>query len=678
MHAALLALLAALTLLAYRNSFEAELTQDSAVMLRHDPRLRGWRYFDLIFTRNYTYPTSTTGGSYRPLTTLSYWFNYTALRNADRPLGYHVVNAALHIANAALVLYLIAGLSGSLWAGAAAGALFAAHPIATEAVTNIVGRADLFAAFFTLAGLLAHIRGRRWLAWAAFAGGVLSKENAAILVPLVVLYDWLYRRDQLMGRFRAYAPNAYVGFLIVFAAWWAGKDLQLWKYGGRIINPLRNPLVGADWLPAQLTALKTLALQLWLLVWPQDLICDYSVNQIPLVELPLSFARDWPAFAAALVLLALAAVAVLMRKRPLLAFASGWLLIALMPTSNLYALLGSLMGERYLYLPSVGFCAIVALALARLPHWLRPSAAVAAAVLVGLCAGRTFQRNDDWRNETTLWAAAVRVGPNNAVARSNHALSLFEDYKSKNPAPAGQLERAIAEAQRAIEIYRPFPQAWANLGIFHMARADAKAGTNTTDVLKARAAYLEAVDALETASNLDRRQNTERRKQMVNEGVVEKWLFDTGDPQIHLSFATAMFKSGRTDQAQAIAEYARKLAPGDPRSHALMAVILRRRNRLPEAASAALESLLINRDQPALVRMVEEIAAELAPGERWPITDAKGGWALNGASKNAMRRYEQARVSLKAHFMENHAPDWQRYAREILGDDEPLPEVGGP
>lgn len=644
----LLALLAALTLVAYRNSFDAQFTLDSPVMLRNDPRLRDWRHLDLIFTRNYTYPSSTTGGSYRPLTTLSYWANYTLLGNADRPLGYHVVNALLHLAAAALLLYLVAGLGGSLWTGAVAGALFAVHPIATEAVTNIVGRADLLAVVFTLAGLIAHARGRRWLAWGAFACGVLSKESAVVLAPLALLYDWLYRRDELRKNFRHYASHAYVGFLVVFAAWWVGKDMMLWRYGGRIVTSLRNPLVDADALTATLTALKTLGLQLGLLVWPMNLTCDYSTNQVPLVNWPLAGANAGEVGAAVTVLLAALCVALFARAnatppRRLLALAAGWMVFALLPTSNLFTLLPTLMAERYLYLPMAGFCAVVALALTRPPAALRPAVIALAAMLVALGASRTFLRNGDWRDEMRLWSAALRVGPQNAVAHANHAVSLSEQDST------GNLDRAIAETKRAVEIYRPFPQAWANLGRFQLARGDAAT----------------AMESLDHATNYDRRLNTERRKQMVNEGVEERWLFDTGDTTVYLLLANVMLKSSRSEQAQIAAEYARHLAPGDARTHAMMAAILKRRGQLADAALAAFESLLIERAQPALVQLLEEIAAELTPGQRWLLTDAGGAPGVNPKCELAVRQYQRALTALQVHFAESNLPDWQRFFGDI-------------
>src|SRR5262249_58306460 len=88
------------------------------------------------------------------------------------------------------------------WPAAFIAAVWAVHPFGTEAVTNIVGRADLLAAFGVLASFSAHLEardtegGRRWL-WTALSAaamtvGVFSKESAVAGVGVIVLYDLLW------------------------------------------------------------------------------------------------------------------------------------------------------------------------------------------------------------------------------------------------------------------------------------------------------------------------------------------------------------------------------------------------------------------------------------------------------------------------------------------------------
>src|SRR5262249_29289338 len=123
-----------------------------------------------------------------------------------------------------------------------------------------------------------------------------------------------------------------------------------------------NPLVGADFLTARLTALKVLFKYIGLLMWPRSLSWDYSYNQVPLV----SWGAGLAALAGVIALVAL--ISSLRQTPPPTCFFGAFFFVALLPTSNLLLIIGSIMAERFLYLPSIGFagCVVAAgLALSR-------------------------------------------------------------------------------------------------------------------------------------------------------------------------------------------------------------------------------------------------------------------------------------------------------------------------
>uniref|UniRef100_A0A182JC79 Glycosyltransferase RgtA/B/C/D-like domain-containing protein n=1 Tax=Anopheles atroparvus TaxID=41427 RepID=A0A182JC79_ANOAO len=140
-------------------------------------------------------------GSYRPLCVASFKLNY--LLDGFKPFGYHLVNVLLHSLATGLVVKLARHILPAARSGAAvAGLLFAAHPIHTEAVAGVVGRADLTGCIFYLLALLAYIRhvrwrqwgdGRHWLALVAtllLAGAaVLCKETAVTALVVCAIYD---------------------------------------------------------------------------------------------------------------------------------------------------------------------------------------------------------------------------------------------------------------------------------------------------------------------------------------------------------------------------------------------------------------------------------------------------------------------------------------------------------
>src|SRR5262249_33722399 len=124
------------------------------------------------------------------------------LEEGDHPAGYHWINFWLHAINIALLYFLGLELLGEIWPAAALAALWSVHPLLTESVTNIVGRADLLAAFGVLGGLLCHIRAASpagwrkavWLIGLALVTtiGFFSKESTVVVLAAMLIYDLAY------------------------------------------------------------------------------------------------------------------------------------------------------------------------------------------------------------------------------------------------------------------------------------------------------------------------------------------------------------------------------------------------------------------------------------------------------------------------------------------------------
>src|SRR6516225_7134788 len=133
------AVLRLVVLAAYSNSFSAGFAMDNRGLILQDARIRAAtaENLDLILGHTYWWPYGESG-LFRPLTTLSYLFNYATLGNGENAAGYHWINLMLHAINVLLVYALGLRLAG--WRAAAwTAALWAVHPVLTESVTNIVG-----------------------------------------------------------------------------------------------------------------------------------------------------------------------------------------------------------------------------------------------------------------------------------------------------------------------------------------------------------------------------------------------------------------------------------------------------------------------------------------------------------------------------------------------------------
>jgi hypothetical protein len=432
-------LLAAATILTYSNSFSAGFTLDSRQAILNDARVHevSARSLADIFGRTYWWPYDASG-LYRPLTTLSYLFNYAVLGNGDRPAGYHWVNLLLHIANVLLV-YLLA----RPWTSYAlpAALLWAIHPVLTESVTNIVGRADLLAALGTLAALWFYTeRPKFWPVGVAAATtiGVFSKESAVVIPLLLPLFD-SNRRRLMVGLAAVVAPIA--GMLLA-------RQAVLADALPRSIPFTDNPLVSADFWTAKLTALSVLGRYCWLLVWPARLSADYSWAQIP----PAS---DW---AALLTAAAVAGAGLLWRRRALL-----WAAIAILPTANLLFLTGTIMAERFLYFPSIAF----ALCLASVWRWRAGRIAVCAIVLT--FGARAWFRNRDWHDDRSMAESLIRTSPASFKAHSLLTSELARAHA--DPAlVAAEAEKSLApldplsDAQNSEDTWRVAGEYFASAG----------------------------------------------------------------------------------------------------------------------------------------------------------------------------------------------------------------------
>ena len=535
-------LLWVLVFAAYSNSFDAGFVYDNESAILEDARVHEANLHNAqhILTESY-WVNQPTSDLYRPLTTLSYLLNYAILGNGTNPAGYHWVNLILHLANVTLVYALGALIFGEPLLGLALAAIWGLHPLLTEGVTNIVGRADLLAVFGILTGLICHFRATSGTGWRqagwligltlAQAIGLFSKENAVVLPALMLSYDVIWSdRSHWRRRIPSYAV-----LTLPFIAFFSLRS-QLHMH---LEVPFhKNPLVGAGFWQARLTAVKVIGRFLWLYVWPARLSADYSYNSVPLFQWSLT---SWENLQAPIVLaLCVAGIVLALRLRrenkPLCFFVL-FFFIALAPTSNLFILIGSPMSERFMYLPAIGLTgSTVAL------FWAQPvlrKALWAAAGIVCLALGaRTYVRNFDWHDEDTLWRSVTEVNPEDALAHVNLGNALLEI--------PGRMPDAISEYERAVRIYPNYADAHNNLGALLL-----QSGRTT-----------EAVAEYQAAVRLD-----------------------PDYPDAHSNLGSALSRiPGRLPEAIAELETAVRLDPENARRRAALGyVLLQTPGRMPEA-----------------------------------------------------------------------------------------------
>jgi Flp pilus assembly protein TadD len=288
------------------------------------------------------------------------------------------------------------------------------------------------------------------------------------------------------------------------------------------------------------------------LLAPLVLSADYSHAQVPIVS-------SWwaPRALAGGVLLAGIGL-VVCTARPAVAFAALFPLLTLALTSNLLFPIGTIRGERLLYLPSVGWSLLVAVLIHAVARRTMRSAlfALVVGVWIAALAGRTWIRNADWRDDMTLHRQTVHAAPFSAKARLNYGIALQR---------AGQHAAALAQFQKALALY-PWEEAAAN-GI---GRALEQSGRPA----EAEAWYVKALE-IEPAyrpahSNLCRLYLAKQRYAEAAAACRRGLRLDPTDANLLKGLGASLLGAGDADKAQAVLRRAAVWNPRDPELRAAL------------------------------------------------------------------------------------------------------------
>mgnify|MGYP001620025376 CR=1 FL=1 len=425
--AALVALLAAAV---YANTLGHGFVWDDNTIVLGDPAIRSLSSIPSFFARSYWGEADPEFKLYRPLVQTTLAIDWAIGRGSAVP--FHATNLLLHVLATLLAFHLFRGLHDELPWAVLASALFAVHPVHTDAVDSIVQRAELLSAIGVMGGLLAALRGR-WLVLALCAAvGLLSKETAAML-PLL-LAGWHLLGDRARRpRWPAYAVS--IGVLALYG-------VARWKVLGTATG-MHAAFGDVSVGERALTMTWVFGDYVRLLLVPWPLCADYAVNTNPLVR--VTSAADPRFLSAALALSTLAIVwCVAAARRWRGAFWGAWAAIALLPVSNVLLPIGAIEAERFLYLPSVGACALLA--------WIFAGSRAQriGLVIVILFALVTLDRNQVWKDHLTLLDARMAEAPENPWPYFRRAEILLNE---------GRLREAEPYLDHALEVMPNFEKA---------------------------------------------------------------------------------------------------------------------------------------------------------------------------------------------------------------------------
>jgi hypothetical protein len=441
----------------------AFLFDDNSAIVKNED-VQGLTPLSAVFENDYWGKSMTSKAShktFRPITTLTYRLNVALNGGKIEPFWFHVTNVLLHglVASSLVPMCMALVFEGDLEQSFLTGLLFAAHPVHVEAVTGIVGRAEIVSALFLVLAGLCYAQSKRqgvlssavWmvLSLAMCAAAMLGKEQGITAFGILAAYELFcvstsYRREQQRqikqpepqvlscnhSYTHTHAPPApiltppctphlqFLGLwsilrIIAIAAaalsllYWR---MQLMKEGGGAPKPAQTQNPGW-YAPTAMSKVLTLGhyacLHFWLLLCPLHLCCDWSHDAIHLVT-DLQDPRNG-ATALLLLLLVAAALALLLPiqkgwkclalDEPSLVMGFALLLLPFLPSSNLFFPVGFAVAERVLYTPSIGFCILLVVAARRLLGLTSGTRLRGLIVLVAcVYAARTAHRNPDWKD----------------------------------------------------------------------------------------------------------------------------------------------------------------------------------------------------------------------------------------------------------------------------------------
>lgn len=483
----------------------------------------------------------------RPVMTFTLALDYVL--GKENPFWYHLTNLLLHLLCVLGVVFLVQRFSRSKEAGFLAGALFALHPGHAEGVIAFLGRTDLLATLFVLSGFwgyVEHLEAKGWLRAAWYAGsllcyllGCLSKESGLVLLGVMIIYEGFVSGKPAGEWWRKGLRLAPYLLIALFYGWYWGRVLggqaAGWVWWGR--SPGKNSLL----------ALEAYARYMRLLVIPLIL------NPAHRLLLPSGFWNAKVLWGLVLLLGTLGGMSWALRKHPEAGFLASWFVIGLIPAAYFLTTPQLVEAERWLYLPSVGGCALGGggawLLYRRTRGWTKDAWAGLIGIALVLFGIRTGLWNTAWRDEVSLGRAILSADPGSALGHYNLGTALGSQ---------GKYQDSEKELREAVRLEPDYIMARTNLGV-----------------------TLEHLGMVEEAE--------QEYREVVR--------LNPNSAQAHTNLGNVLIKLRRMPEAEAEFHEAIRLAPGFFGAYYNLAVALIRQKRNAEAIKL-LEGFVAGGGQP--------------------------------------------------------------------------------
>lgn len=358
--------------------------------------------------------------------------------------------------------------------------LFAAHPIHTEVVANIKSRDEILGLMFGLLSfnfIIDYWDSKKikdiLLSCLFFFFASLCKENSLTFAFIIPMMLYFFRRASILQSIKLATP--YIGLAVLYMLIRSSVlDSVTFKEQMVVMN---NSLMAAKTAGEMYaTNFVMMGKYLILLFLPHPLSWDYSFSQFPIVGWSSPLALLSVAVYAALIVFAL----IQLKNRNIFAFAILFFLTTIFLSSNLVVKIGSSFAERFLYTPSLAFCLVLPILLAKIfktdtlkSTFSGSKVITVSAVILVLFAGKTYSRNKDWKDNLTLFTSGLETSPNSARVHYSYASECrTRGEQSPNPSDKQKyFNEAVREFNVGLQIY-PESDAYYNLGVTYFNMGD--------------------------------------------------------------------------------------------------------------------------------------------------------------------------------------------------------------
>ncbi len=445
----------------YANTLSGDFIWDDEYLILNNSQIKSFSHLPNVFKTYVGYGSENINNFYRPFQEIANMVDYYLWGRV--PFGFHLTNNILHALVGVMVFLLIFYLCGDILLSGVAALFYTVHPVHTEAVAYIAGRADSLYALFFLLSMVVFIRfvnsivdGKRnhvlyFLSIFFFICSLLSKE-IIIAMPLIVftyLYFILRKTDQ-QEAYKKLRWSWVPYFLIVVVYAYLRSTVLNWDDIAPQSIFVRIPLVYR-----LLTFFKTIVVYLKLLVYPVGLHMERAIPITRSIFEPVTLGG------LALVSGIVYTACRLYKRNRLVAFAIVWFFANLAPVSNVVPI-NSFLAEHWIYMASVGAFIIAGVIVKKgyvmipvKPVMLRAGYLVLIALLIAAYARAAVIKNLDWKNEVSFFTSTLKHHPNNARLYLNLGNTYYENK---------DIDKAIEQYKKAIEINKGYAVAYGNIG----------------------------------------------------------------------------------------------------------------------------------------------------------------------------------------------------------------------